>query len=382
MVDWIVLQTKITMYEALSIRQQLNMEVKKGSSHEAFTKEYRESGFTKIGIWVNRNSILADPNEYNHLLLVTVRCKAFSSNGRLDISQITNKLEWITSICNIANRSWELHFAVFRVSIPTQYSDVYMKLLKNGNTLKSVLADREADDFRNPKLLKYESKSMWLDIQDKGNALTVTLSIMYRKIKDLVKSGSFMLKSTNLSTLDGELEKLEPQLWDFYLNKLSGLSDYYAYKSAEQIIDGSSITHKSKEKCESVLKGVAVYKGVEEFCDHFNDKIQKYDFMNIIGSDNVAKKYMKVLDEELGINPVVISRAIAMERKLDRLDNLLKLIRLNSAQNVWDAETEAEKVMDDIPVEFSDDFSENTIEDMPENPNILYGKSISSEIIW
>ena len=60
MVDWIVLQTKITMYEALSIRQQLNMEVKKGSSHEAFTKEYRESGFTKIGIWVNRNSIYCD----------------------------------------------------------------------------------------------------------------------------------------------------------------------------------------------------------------------------------------------------------------------------------------------------------------------------------
>lgn len=219
MVDWIVLQTKITMYEALSIRQQLNMEVKKGSSHEAFTKEYRESGFTKIGIWVNRNSILADPNEYNHLLLVTVRCKDFSSNGRLDISQITNKLEWITSIVNIANRSWELHFAVFRVSIPTQYSDVYMKLLKNGNTLKSVQADREADDLRNPKSLKYKSKSMWLEVQDKGNALAVSISILYRKIADLVKSGSFTLKSIDLSTLDGELEKLEPQLWDFYLKK-------------------------------------------------------------------------------------------------------------------------------------------------------------------
>ena len=143
------------------------------------------------------------------------------------------------------------------------------------------------------------------------------------------------------------------------------MSDYFAYKRAEQLIDGSSIPHKSKEKCESVLKGVAVYKGMEEFCNHANDKVAKYDFMSVIGSDSVAKKYIKVLDEELGINPVVISRAIAMERKLDRLDNLLKLIKANTYQFDWNyADTDDDLV------------------DIPEDTPILYGESISSEITY
>jgi hypothetical protein len=71
------------------------------------------------------------------------------------------------------------------------------------------------------------------------------------------------------------------------------------------------------------------------------------------------------LDEELGINPVVISRAIAIERKLDRLENLIKLVNANSYQLDWD----------DNEVDMDEDLVE-----VPEDLPILYGVSTSSEI--
>ena len=83
MIDFLVFHTAINIFEALRIREDLNMEMKKtvvdgkekDSTREASTKKYRSSGIAKIGVWINPNMILGNPNGSNHRLIITTTLK-------------------------------------------------------------------------------------------------------------------------------------------------------------------------------------------------------------------------------------------------------------------------------------------------------------------
>ena len=75
--------------------------------------------------------------------------------------------------------------------------------------------------------------------------------------------------------------------------------------------------------------------------------------MDNINSEEVARKYLLMLERELKINPVVISRSYAMERKVDWLPNLLSKIKERVPQYDMPQIIKAEivnDVEDDIPV--------------------------------
>ena len=73
----------------------------------------------------------------------------------------------------------------------------------------------------------------------------------------------------------------------------------------------------------SVLKGIAVYKGIEDYLGHTQDADKKYDFMKCIRTQKTAKTYIKMLQDDLRINPVNISRRDAKELGIGKLKNLL-----------------------------------------------------------
>ena len=302
--------------------------------------------------------ILGNPNGSNHRLIITLRANLYRDNNRLDVKKIQSTLRWLTNeLVNINEREWELHFATFRVNIPTSNWDIYLKLLKNGNSLQSIKAKREADDFRSPKKLTYRSKSMWITIKEYNEkGLDISLSILYRKIQQLIKNEKFSITDSTLSGLSGQLEVLEMELWNYYMNRIAGNSDYYSYKRAETIINNAKKKKITREKLESTLKGVAIYKGIEEFIKHAAENkagIPQDPIMDNINSEEVARKYLLMLERELKINPVVISRSYAMERKVDWLPNLLSKIKERVPQYDMPQIIKAEivnDVEDDIPV--------------------------------
>lgn len=87
------------------------------------------------------------------------------------------------------------------------------------------------------------------------------------------------------------------------------------------------ISANSKRCMLSIIKGVSVYKGVEQYLSHVEDKTPKYDFMKQIKTVSTAKRYLLELDK-LGINPVSISVRDA-KNGVNIVPNLCRLILSN-----------------------------------------------------
>lgn len=323
MIDYLVLTKEITVFQALEIKK--NLELPVISREEAGTKKYTSSGISSLKIWLNLDKILEEPEICNCTLSAKVDGKRFYQNGKYDVEKTLATLSRILNDEGLSEISWRLQNIAFKMEIASAYATKYVELVNNGYSLKSIGAVKTADDKKKPTKLQYKSDSIFLQIEANklDNTVGMQLRLTKRKINDMVRGNKYPVEDRDFSNYDGVLEELEKKLWICYLGRIAGAADYYSFKEAEKIIESSDKKPVEKENMRSVLKGIAVYKGIEDYLSHIGDADKKYDFMKCIRTQKTAKTYIKMLQDDLRINPVNISRRDAKELSIGKLKNLL-----------------------------------------------------------
>lgn len=342
MIDYLVLTKEITVFQALEIKK--NLELPVISREEAGTKKYTSSGISSLKIWLNLDKILEEPEICNCTLSAKVDGKRFYQNGKYDVEKTLATLSRILNDEGLSEIRWRLQNIAFKMEIASAYATKYVELMNNGYSLKGIGAVKTADDKKKPTKLQYKSDSIFLQIEaDKlDNTVSMQLRLAKRKINDMVRGNKYPVEDRDFSNYDSVLEELEKKLWICYLGRIAGTADYYSFKEAEKIIESSEKKPVEKENMYSVLKGIAVYKGIEDYLGHTQDADKKYDFMKCIRTQKTAKTYIKMLQDDLGINPVNISRRDAKELGIGKLENLL------SYEEMVTIETDKEKLRDEL----------------------------------
>lgn len=342
MIDYLVLTKEITVFQALEIKK--NLELPVISREEAGTKKYTSSGISSLKIWLNLDKILEEPEICNCTLSAKVDGKRFYQNGKYDVEKTLATLSSILNDEGLSEIRWRLQNIAFKMEIASAYATKYVELMNNGYSLKSIGTVKTADDKKKPTKLQYKSDSIFLQIEaDKlDNIVDMQLRLAKRKINDMVRGSKYPIEDREFSNYDGVLEELEKKLWICYLGRIAGTADYYSFKEAEKIVEASDKKPVEKENMYSVLKGVAVYKGIEDYLSHIGDVDKKYDFMKCIRTQKTAKSYIKMLQDDLRINPVNISRRDAKELGISRLENLL------SHEEMVRSETQEDKLRDEF----------------------------------
>lgn len=326
MIDYFSIQCAVSLKEALQAKDKLGL-VKKSRS-EAVTNKYKSYGVSSFGIWINLDEILDDSLATSCTLTATIDATSFYNEGHLDVSKIITTIDEITASADIKDAYWTIQFMVFKVSVDTDNPLQYIQFLNSGYSLKSLSVVRTMDDLKQHQRIEYKSSSIRFiaeALPDK-NLLQLECRLYTRKLKDLKQSKSSPVNSRKLTDYVDIIDKLETMTWSFYLNRIAGTGDYYSYKEAEKLIESCDKSRTLKDNMEALLKGVAVYKSVEKYIEHVEDENPQYDFMKNIHNVGTAKSYIKMLEKDLGINPVTISRRDAKELKIGMYKNILNML--------------------------------------------------------
>ena len=324
MLNYFVLSTEITIYEALEIKEKLALEVR--SKSEAYTNEYKQQGITKIGIWIDHDKILYEPMIKNCTLNVTVNARQFCKNGALDAKKVLDTLDNVLVRVSLKDVVWHLQNVSFAYTVHGSYAKEYVGLLNYGYSLSGLQIKKEVDNKKNPTQLTYSSNGMVLKFKYKSeeDCLDISLWLLKQKVATLAKG--YGIESREFKAYTTKLSEIEWYLWSDYIKRIAGEESYYSYKQAENIIDASERSKTEKKNMKNVLKGVAVYKGVEHYMNHVTDAEATYDFMASIHTEDTAKKYISLLRKE-GINPVGISRRYAQENNIHCIPNLITVLK-------------------------------------------------------
>lgn len=324
MVDYLVLSTEITIYEALEIKEKLALEVR--NKAEAYTKEFKAQGITKLGIWIDHDSILYEPTVKNCTLNVTVNARQFCQDGMLDANKVLTTLDEVFTSIELRDIIWKLQNISFAYTLYGPYAKEYVGLLNCGKSMSSLGIKKEVDNKRSPKMLTYSSKGMTLKFayNEDEDCLAISLWLLKQKVASL--ADRYGIKQREFKAYAGFLKETEWYLWSDYIKRIAGEENYYSYKQAETIIDSSGRSKIEKENMKNVLKGVAVYKGVEHYLSHVSDADAVYEFMVSIHTEDTAKKYVSLLKKE-GVNPVGISRRYSQENDIHVIPNLISVLK-------------------------------------------------------
>lgn len=323
MLNYFVLSTEITIYEALEIKEKLALEVRNKS--EAYTNEYKQQGITKLGIWIDHDKILYEPMIKNCTLNITVNAWQFCMSGVLYANKVLDKVNNILARINLQNIVWRLQNVSFSYTVRGNYAKEYIGLLNCGNSLGGLHIKKEVDNKKHPTQLTYFSKGMCLKFtyKEAEDCLDISLWLLKQKVATLAKN--YGIDNREFKTYVNSLKEIEWYLWSDYIKRIAGIEHYYSYKQAESMIDASERSKTEKKNMKNVLKGVAAYKGVEHYMDHVADEVAVYDFMESIHTEDTARKYIALLKKE-GINPVGISRRYAQENNIHCIPNLITVL--------------------------------------------------------
>ena len=323
MIDYLVLSTEITIYEALDIKEKMALEVY--NKAEAYTKEYKSKGITKLGIWIDLDSILEEPNVKNCTLNVTVNARQFCKSGSLDAEKVLNTLAEILVNIETQDVIWRVQNISFAYTLQGSYAKEYIGLLNGGKSMSGIGIRKEVDNSKSPRRLEYISKGMRLKFSYDKNTDSLAISLWLLKQKVGTLAERYGIKKREFISYAKCMKELEWYLWCDYLKRISGMEAYYSFKHAESIIDATDGSKAEKENMKNVLKGVAAYKGVENYMSHVTDANPPYEFMKSIHTVDTARKYISLL-AKAGINPVVLSRRYAQENNIHYIPNLITVL--------------------------------------------------------
>ncbi len=307
MIDFIVVSKSITIYEALIIKSMFRMETD-GSNYQAYTKDFRRSGVSKLGVWIDKDKILQEPDMENCVLNATITVNRFISNGLVDVYRIIDTLEGITRGLAIKNKEWKLQNAAFKFNYLCKSSRDYMELLNQSSLHNKNRIIKETDKKIYPSRLTYSNAGVSLVVKQAKDEKMIDVSMNVHKVKLTKLPEQFGIERRLLKDFNNIFKALEMYLWRYYLEAIFGRGDYYTVKEAEERVEQSSYSRGEKKNMINVLKGIAIYKGIETYLAHIGEGNNKYGFMQSIKSIDTANRYMRMLRNELGINPVTIGR--------------------------------------------------------------------------
>lgn len=324
MLNYFVLSTEITIYEALEIKEKLALEVRNKS--EAYTNEYKQQGITKLGIWIDHDKILYEPMIKNCTLNVTVNARQFCKSGALDAKKVLDVVNDILVRVALQDVVWHLQNVSFSYTVRGNYAKEYVGLLNCGNSLSGLHIKKEVDNKKHPTQLVYSSNGMVLKFKyiPDEDCLDISLWLLKQKVATLAKR--YNIESREFKSYATRLNEIEWYLWSDYIKRIAGEENYYSYKQAEDMIDASERSKTEKKNMKNVLKSIAVYKGLEHYMEHVADKETAYDFMESIRTEDTARKYISILRKE-GINPVGISRRYAQDNNIHCIPSLITILK-------------------------------------------------------
>ena len=318
----------INIQEALAFAKNYKFEYV--FSHGAGSKRHAKAGIKEIRLNVDVKRLLKYPTMPVCQLNVDIDVSKFThDNDVTDLKEIKSNLDSIIKPSGIKDISWNVIHCKFKKVIQTEYVDQYMDLIKKihkpqgrGNSL--VL--KEGETFRSASKVVFSNGTRELSIDKNSDVIILYLSLSNRKINESAKKKKYGIVSKALNQMDAKtFENAELQLWNEYLSKIFGEGDYYSQIEAEKILKEKCKSISTRHKLIAVLKGVSVYKGIDDFLAHVKDKERKYDFMEEIQSKSSANKYLRDLNKVYGINPVVISRRDAAALNISSLPSLVSL---------------------------------------------------------
>lgn len=147
------------------------------------------------------------------------------------------------------------------------------------------------------KQTELEKRQLECDPDTDYNFLRIEVQVKKSKLNTLVSK--FGLKGRELQYL--VIPKVERDVLNYYVNRLTGKGFYVTYDRAMKIIDESSYTKNKKENLKKVIEAVAKKHGIAKVLEQVeNGKITD------LGKLKTVKGYLKEI-EKLGINPVTIS---------------------------------------------------------------------------
>jgi len=293
---------------------------------EAYTREYKSSGITKLGIWIDNNKILYEPTIKNCTLNVTVNARQFCKDGVLDADKVLITLDEIFVRIDLKEIIWKLQNISFVYKLKSRYAKEYIGLLNCGKSLNGTGMKKAVDNKKKPQKLTYSNKGISLSFAyiENEECLDISLWLLKQRVDSIAEK--YGIKQREFKVYADFLKEVEWYLWSDYIGRIAGEENYYSYKQAETIIDSSGRSKVEKENMKNVLKGVSVYKGVEHYLSHVTDEDCRYEFMESIHTQDAAKKYIGLLKKE-GINPVGISRRYAQDNNIHMIPNLISVLK-------------------------------------------------------
>ena len=389
MITKFTIAANINIYEALILMDTLMLVPH--SIYDASTKRHHKKGIMEFGVWINQNKFLKERYIRNCSMYAEINPAFFTDKetGKFQIHRVIDTMDnLIAHLMDVAgvksaekdssdmvdykivkeerekarkgvapdkpNESkysdkskdkffkrfeeiqWRVQNVSFKQDIVTEHVEQYMKLLNSGRSLKSIRMTKANAGKTVPEELVYENKSVSFHIVPDKNKKLLSFRLVLNKSKlvDMPKSDRYPINDRVLSEFVDKMELVEYTLWQYYLHALAGKGNYYSYERAEAIIsDNKDLEYRDKKRMYSILKGVAVYKTVEDYFGAVgSDKAKKaYDFMGVVTSKSMAEKYIKMLEEKCEINPVVISRRYAkgVKEGKDRINGVTYLENLS-----------------------------------------------------
>lgn len=337
MLNYMTLRTVITLKEALMIQNRLAMKKDDGSISTASTTQFQRNGISTVSIWVDVEHLLEQGERTPCTLNASIFGRYFFTKKGFNANKLNASLKMINGLA-IPDKQieWNTHRMGFVLKIDMSQISTnpdllleYIDLLNKGYSLSGIHAEKTCDRKQKPTSISYDNRKSKLSLSIKAdtskNSLLLKLNIPQRKIYSYIKSKG-EISSVKVDEIGHNAKSFEAFLWADYLAKISGTSDYYPYKKAEEMIEGSGKSKTVKNNLFAVINGVAQFKGVDQFLSHIGDSNPSYSFMKVLSSEKSAKKYIRMLDHELNVNPVTISRRDAVTLKADRLPNILSLI--------------------------------------------------------
>lgn len=301
------------------------------SSSGARSRRHKEAGISEIRLNIDVKRLLKYPTKPVCQINADIDMSRFEdSDGNPNLKRLKEQLDSIIAPSGVNDLDWKMIYCKFEKVIETAYVDQYMNLIKNirkpkgrGDTLKT----KQDESSSGSKKMIYSNGSRELTLDIKQDAIILYLSISNSKLNYSVKRKDYGISSKLIDQIDANsFKNMELQLWNEYLSRLFGESDYYSQSEAEKVIKEKCKSIGTRHKLEAVLKGIAVYKGIDAFMDHVEDKEPKYEFMEEIRSKSTANKCIRDLDTVYGVNPIVISRRDAAALEISCLPSFVKLV--------------------------------------------------------
>ena len=338
MLNYIIVQAAINYEEACSIKKEVEFE--NTSANGAYTNSFKHEGITKLAIWINLDKIFVQPEIRNCALKATINCNysRFFENGIFSIEKVLDLLLLIQNSKGLSKEalSWNIQTISFTRKVSCLHPLLYKKLLLNNFCANNQFFEKIIEKHGECQSLSYLNKRgeklLELFFYEKDNCIKLNLTVQRKKLENMKNSSNYPINSRLLCKNKDNLEELEKTLWYSYLNAAAGSADYYSYKYSEKIIDKLNVSHKAKQQMCSVLKGISLYKNVANYLDHVENQTVCYKNINTIKNRNCALKYIHMLSDEAGINPINISRRTALEIKTDTLKNLIGLMGIDAKE--------------------------------------------------